>query len=311
MSKSDIVSEVFSTLRLSSDLYFLAELNGAVAVEVPKERRRIRFHVVRQGRCWLNLPGGSAEALTEGDIGIVPNGVAQVVSSEPKQVPVPLGKILEGGALEGGVLRYGTGAGRVRLLCGFCAFDEGIDHPVLANLPDLIVLRAAELGTEPWVAATLRLIALEADYDGQGTAGVLGRLMEVLLIQTVRRMSARDGEGATGFVRALSDPHLSKALSAIHKEPQVDWKIQGLAKLAGMSRARFAERFTGAVGMPPASYLTAWRLIKARAMLADSDLSMDEIAARCGYASVPSFSRRFKKVFDVGPGAYRRAAKSA
>lgn len=310
-NKPDIVSEVFSTLRLSSDLYFQAELSGPVAIEIPRERRRIRFHLVRQGRCWLGLPGREAEALSEGDIGIVPNGAAQVVSSDPKRRPVPLPQVIAAGALADGLLRYGSGDGRVRLLCGFCAFDEGIDHPVLANLPNLIVLRAADLGTEPWVAAALRLLALEADYDGQGTTGILGRLLEILFIQALRRIAAEGGAGGSGFVRALSDPHLSKALSAIHREPQRDWKVQGLAKLAGMSRARFAERFTGAVGLPPAGYLTAWRLIKARAMLADSDLSMAEIAARCGYASVPSFSRRFKSVFDIAPGAYRRSAKTS
>lgn len=131
------------------------------------------------------------------------------------------------------------------------------------------------------------------------------------MIQAVRRMTAEGHESTNRFVRALSDPKLSKALFAIHKEPQADWKIADLARLAGMSRARFAERFTSAVGMPPAGYLTAWRLIKARAMLTNTGLDMAEIASRCGYASVPSFSRRFKSAFDIGPGAYRRSAKSA
>ena len=76
-----------------------------------------------------------------------------------------------------------------------------------------------------------------------------------------------------------------------------------------MSRARFAARFAEVVGLPPIGYLTAWRLMKARALLAESGLDMAEIASRCGYASVPSFSRRFKTAFGVGPGSYRREAR--
>jgi len=74
-----------------------------------------------------------------------------------------------------------------------------------------------------------------------------------------------------------------------------------------MSRTRFAARFAGEVGMPPMDYLTSWRLAKARRLLADTGLGMAEVAERCGYASVPSFSRRFKERFGVGPGAFRRS----
>ena len=76
-----------------------------------------------------------------------------------------------------------------------------------------------------------------------------------------------------------------------------------------MSRARFAERFTRRVGLAPIAYLTHWRLMKARRLLRESDLSTEEIAARCGYASLPSFTRRYKAAFGVGPGAYRRGNK--
>lgn len=113
-------------------------------------------------------------AVADGDIGIVPDGAVQVISSGPEESPVPLSRILADGALEAGVLRYGSGDRQVRLLCGFCEFDEGIEHPVLANLPSLMVLRAADLGSEPWVAATLRLLTLEADFGGRARPAFWG-----------------------------------------------------------------------------------------------------------------------------------------
>ena len=90
--------------------------------------------------------------------------------------------------------------------------------------------------------------------------------------------------------------------------PRRPWTIAELAVCSGLSRAVFAEKFTAAVGQPPIAYLTNWRLINARRLLRESDLGTDEIARRCGYQSLPSFSRRFKAVFRVGPGAYRRTA---
>lgn len=305
--KNDVLSDVFATLRIRSELYFTAELGGA-AVEVPAERRRIRFHLVRFGRAWISLAGRAPEELGEGDIAIVPNGAAQIVSSRPGASAAKLAEIVARGGLSNGVLSHGGGEHRARLLCGFCRFDEALDHPVLTGLPELVVVRPGELGAEPWTAAALRLLMLEAELAGQGSTGILARLLEIVLIQAVRRLGAEAGAGGRGFITALGDARLSRAMNAMHGAPERNWTIHELARLAGMSRANFAERFTAMVGIAPIGYLTAWRLMRARALLAETGLDMAEVAARCGYASVPSFSRRFKRAFGTGPGAYRRTS---
>jgi AraC-like DNA-binding protein len=311
MAENDLLTDLFATLRLHSGVYFRAELSGAWAIEVPAERRRIRFHLVRYGVCWAQVAGEPAPTrLSEGDLAIIPNGAAQILSDQPDREPARLGDLIAAGAIErSGVLTHGRGDGQVRLLCGFCAFDEDIDHPVLAGLPALIVLSPRDLGAEPWLAETLRLMALETDLSGQGMEGALGRLLEVAFIQVVRRLGAQaDGDGA-GYMSALADARLSKALMAIHAAPEHPWTVAGLAKSAGLSRAVFAERFTAAVGLPPIGYLTHWRLMKARRLLRETGLGTDEIARRCGYQSLPSFTRRFKADFGIGPGAFRRAAQ--
>ncbi len=307
--KQDLLSDVFATLRLRSDVYFRAELSGAFAVAVPPGNRLIRFHYVRRGACFVGVEEtGQWVAVSEGDMAIVPNGSTHVIADAPDRRPVPLGDVVASGALAAnGVLTAGEGEGKVQLLCGFCRFDEDIDHPIVSHLPGAIVLRARDIGHEPWILATLRLLSLETDLDGQGMNGVLSRLLEILFIQTVRRL---DPDVAGGYMAALADPNLSRALRAIHFAPDAPWTLSGLAREAGMSRARFAGRFAGTVGMPPAAYLTAWRLMKARLMLRETDLAIDEIALRCGYASLASFTRRYSAAFGVGPGAYRRTASS-
>ncbi len=317
MAGIDVLSDVFATLRLHGGVYFRAELSGAWAIEVPAERRRIRFHLVRHGDCWVKVRAHQDPVLlTEGDLAIIPNGAAQILSDRPGRAPVQLGDIVEGGAIDSsGVLNYGTGdgdedgdpGGRVRLLCGFCDFDEDVEHPVVTSLPALIVLSVRDLGAEPWVTETLRLMSLEADLSGQGMDGILGRLLEVMFIQVVRRLSAAPAGTESGYISALADPRLSKALLAIHGAPQRPWTIAELAKSSGLSRAVFADKFTSAVGLPPIGYLTNWRLMKARRLLRETNLGIDEIALRCGYKSLPSFTRRFKAAFKVGPGSFRRS----
>ena len=313
MDNSDVLSEVFSSLRLRSGIYFQAEFAGAFSIEVPAEKRQVRFHLVRKGSGWVSVPAlDDAVQVSEGDLVLVPNGASQVLSDMPERSSVPLGDVVGTGAIDGsGVLRYGGGGGHLRLLCGFCRFDEDVEHPVVANLPDIIVLRARDLGSEPWITTALRLLELESDLNEHGMNGVLSRLLEIVFVQTVRRLGPEQSDARPSYMSALADAHLSKALLAIHREPETAWRVTDLARVAGMSRARFADRFSAIVGMTPIGYLTEWRLTKARALLRDTDLAVEDIALRCGYASVPSFSRRFKAAFSIGPGAFRRASKSS
>lgn len=306
MNHQDILSEVFSTLRINSNLYFRAQFCGAYSVEVPQERRCIRFHLVREGQCYLEVPGTEPVVIKKGDIAIVPDGALQILSANTDLKPVPLADVLEQGALEKGLLNYGQGSCQASLLCGFCTFDEAIDHPILTALPKLIILSPRELEKEPWAIATLELLAMEAELEAPGMTGILSRLLEIAFMQAVRRITHNQISSQGGFIAALTHAKLSKALHVIHNEPQVAWTIEGLAKQAGMSRARFADKFVKTVGVPPIGYLTKWRLMKGRSLLSGTNLDMEEIANRCGYASATSFSRRFKEEFDIGPGAYRK-----
>ena len=65
---------------------------------------------------------------------------------------------------------------------------------------------------------------------------------------------------ATGWVQVLRDPRLAKAIYAMHQRPGFNWKVEDLAREAGLSRSLFAERFLAATGTTPARYLTELRM---------------------------------------------------
>ena len=139
------------------------------------------------------------------------------------------------------------------------------------------------------MAAALALLRAETADAGARQAPVLHRIVEILLMQVVRSSLSDHALYPNGFARALADPRLSRALSAMHSRIDAEWDLATLAGRAGMSRSRFAESFTSAVGLTPFAYLTRWRMIRARELLAQPNLDMAEIAERCGYRSVLGF----------------------
>ncbi|WP_264465894.1 AraC family transcriptional regulator [Pacificispira spongiicola] len=299
-----MISDICRTLRLTGDVYFRTLFRGPFAVRVPANRRDIRFHQVLQGQCMVRLPDGDATVmLEEGDIAIIPNGAAQDLILDCDIPPIGLDAAMTAGRFTDGVLSVGETGTVTRLLCGFCAFHDGLDHPVLGALPPLMTVRQSDLGAEPWSVAALRLTAMEADLNAQGGREVLTRLLEIVFLQALRRQAVLEG---SGFLAALSDASLRRGIAAIHERPAEDWTLTTLAAEAGMSRARFADRFATAVGMAPIAYLRQWRLLRARELLQSTDLDMAEIAERCGYRSVPSFSAVFKRTVGIGPGTFRR-----
>ncbi|KJE37084.1 hypothetical protein UF64_01820 [Thalassospira sp. HJ] len=305
--QQDVLSDVCAGLRLRSDLYFTAELAGAFSVLVPTEGARIRFHLVLAGGCKLMLSeDGPVIDLHEGDLVLVPNGRGHILCDAPGRKVVALSDAMAVGFDPvAGMLRNQPNEGcDVRLLCGFCAFDEDERHPGFGLIDDHVILHADDsaAAAQSSIVAMIRALAQNAE---PGWQGALARLMEVLVI-TLMAAQLQRSDMPQGFLAGLADIKIARALSAIHARPDHDWTSERLAKQAGMSRTRFVVRFGECVGIAPMQYLQNWRMRRAKALLRDTNLSMDEIASRCGYQSMPAFSRRFKTQYGEGPGAFRR-----
>jgi len=314
MYPSDVLSEVFQTLRLRSDLYFTVHLGRDYSIAIPEEGKRIRFHLVREGGCWItDMEGANPTRLGPGDLAIIPNGAGHILTDDPKRKPAPLSEIVsaENPDPVSGIMIYGQGEPTTNVLCGFCAFDEDLKHPLIDAFQDRLILTTEATSDWPSLGATIQLLSEEAGLADVGMSGITSRLLEIVLIQAMRFLSNQHGLDQPQFMIALADQNLSIALRLIHSQPAQPWTTAMLAQKAGMSRTRFSVRFSVVVGDTPMSYLSNWRLSRARLMMRDTNLSIDEIGRRCGYRSLPAFSRRFKAVFDEGPGAFRRKLRNS
>lgn len=105
----------------------------------------------------------------------------------------------------------------------------------------------------------------------------------------------------TGWLGALRDPQLGRAIVAVHRHPGHRWTVASLANQAAMSRSAFAARFTQLVGEPAVQYVTRWRMQVALARLQQGRTTIRELAAQFGYGSEAAFSHAFKRVIGGLP----------
>ncbi|WP_371625187.1 AraC family transcriptional regulator [Streptomyces sp. NBC_01116] len=154
---------------------------------------------------------------------------------------------------------------------------------------------------------------LEGQIGGgrPGEQIVLDRLLDWLLVCTLRDWFDRPEADPPGWYGALGDQVAGPALRAMHEDPAHPWTTAELALRAGVSRTTLAKRFTELVGEGPVAYLTAWRMTLAADLLTRPELTVAAVARRVGYADAFGFSAAFKRLRGESPTAFRRAAAAA
>ena len=133
---------------------------------------------------------------------------------------------------------------------------------------------------------------------------MLGRLVEVLLIEALR--SSAGDDAPPGLLRGLADARVAVGLRLMHGDPAQAWTVEALAREAALSRSTFFERFSRAVGLPPMEYLLAWRMALAKDLLGRAGVSISEVAERVGYSSASTFSTAFSRHVGMPPGRFAR-----
>jgi AraC-like DNA-binding protein len=149
-------------------------------------------------------------------------------------------------------------------------------------------------------------MAAEAKDRKPGGDAVITRLADLLVIQAIRSWIAQDPAAQTGWLGALQDQQIGRAIALIHRQPARDWTVAALASEVAMSRSAFAARFTERVGEPAMRYVARWRMHVALTSLREEATALADVASRLGYRSEAAFSRAFKRVTGVSPGAARR-----
>lgn len=85
-----------------------------------------------------------------------------------------------------------------------------------------------------------------------------------------------------------------------------DAEIPDVAQAVGLSRAHFIRAFRDCVGETPHRWLTARKIELAKRQMAESDLSLADIALACGFSDQSHFTRVFSRHAGAPPGVWRR-----
>src|SRR5688500_9921668 len=235
------------------------------------------FCAVLEGRCLLTVDGHPTLTLEAGDFVLLPATPGFTMSGFEPVRPERIDP--KAASTRKGEVRHGTRGGKpdVRLLGGYFVFDSPDAGLLVSLLPTLMHVRGVER-----LSVLVRLVGDESGEHRPGRELVLGRLVEVLLVEALRSTSGEDAP--PGLLRGLADARLAQAMKQMHGQIARSWTTAQLAKKAALSRSAFFERFTRTVGLPPMEYLLAWRMAVAQALLRRHDVGLADVAERDGYS---------------------------
>jgi AraC-like DNA-binding protein len=297
----DPLTQTVSLLRPRALFWKQLEAAGDWALQFPANNGVV-FCLVAAGDCVFQAEGHAPRALGEGDF---------VLMASPPDWTI-------GATAQSDVLTHhrgpgrrtlktrlddGSGGPRASIVGGHFMFDAANAALREGLLPRLVAIRAQDAGASR-LRAVLDLIGDEANAERPGRSLVLERLLEVMLIEAIRHGATLADHERRGLLAGLADPQIAIALRALHADIARRWSVAELAKIAGVSRSVFSERFSRVVGAPPFDYLLQWRMARAKDLLRHGSGTLAQIATTCGYQSVSAFSTAFTRCVGQPPSVF-------
>ena len=260
------------------------------------------YAAIVEGATVLTVDGHAPIELSAGDFVLVPAASGFSIGSRG-----PLAGDFESQpvAATDGSFVVGTHSGPpdAQLLVGHCEFGAPDPSLLVSLLPQILCVRG-----QARLATLVGLLGEESRAQRPGRDIVLGRLLEVLLIEALR--GAAEQGAAPGLLRGLADERLAIALRHLHADITRSWTVAALAKHAALSRSTFFDRFTRTLGVAPMEYLLAWRMARAKQLLMQHG-SVAEVAEQVGYGSASAFSMAFSRHVGQPPMRFARGQTSA
>jgi AraC-like DNA-binding protein len=304
--RMDPLSEVFGSMRIQDAIYTRLEATAPWGFHYTGDTvPRIRFGLMVRGSALLKFKTQrQAIPLSGGDVFIF------ILSDEPFTMVdhrrSAVADYRELRKLEvDRVIHYGGGGPPTTLVSGSFGMSA-FEAPLISTiLPRYLHLRLDQNRSHAF-QSVLDLLAAETAQPGIASSRLISCLYESLFVYAIRGYASSSAAPPKGWLAAMSDKHLSKAIQAMHAGFDRGWSVESLAREARMSRSAFALKFRTVLGQTPLEYLTRWRMYKAGAMIRSNHTSFSEVASAVGYGSESSFSRVFKREMGEAPREYRR-----
>lgn len=298
----DTLSDILSLLKPQS--HYCAGLNaaGPWAFSFPAQEG-IKLTIVTQGSCWvISEDLENPVYFDEGDCFLLNSKHSFVVASDPALTPEDSTHIVA--TAKRGEVAVHNGGGEVFLISGCFIFSGDNAEFLFEALPPIIHVPNTTNQTEN-LLRLLNWLITEIQNKQPGGNLITHHLAHLMLIQVLRLFLGNSANLPQGWFLALTDRKVGPAIAAIHANPAHPWTLGELAKVAGVSRTVFAQRFKKIVGVTTINYLTRWRMLLAADRLYLSNENVSSIAFSIGYSSESAFSTVFKRIMSCSPTQYR------
>lgn len=237
------------------------------------------YHVMR-GACVLRPDSGEPVELAAGDVVLLLHGASHRV----------------------------TARSAAQLLCGELTWDPVLCEPLVALIPRVIRIANARDGGQGWLQALVVSCVAQDMQDGPpGREGMLQKVSEVLLVETLRCVMGERYEAQDPRLVALRDRPVSHSLALMAQRLAHPWTVATLAREVNVSRSVLAQRFTELLGLSPMACLARWRMATAADLLRVSSMGLARIAQLVGYETESALSRAFRREYGLPPVAWCRA----
>ncbi len=301
----DVLSKILANLQPRGRIFCRGVVRSPWAITGGS--RAPLFHLAVQGQGLASIADEEPKPFGAGDLIVLIRGGRHRLASDPNTPAVELGQaVCPVADREVGDLVLDGGGAATTLICGMFELTGAADHPLVAGLPDILIVPC---GIARWLEMTVGLLHDELRDARLGSELVATRLCEIMLVQALRAHVEHEDPSRSDFVKALADDRIGAALALVHSQPEQGWRAAALAARVGMSRSAFFARFVELVGAPPARYITRVAMQRAAGWLVDPTLklSVTELAERLGYGSESAFTRAFTRYHGESPRAFTRA----
>ncbi|MFN4143352.1 GlxA family transcriptional regulator [Aestuariivirga sp.] len=143
------------------------------------------------------------------------------------------------------------------------------------------------------------MVSMIAEHHGEGLAT---RVLEMCL-NSGHRVGSRHQRLSIAAEIGVRHPHLVDVLKEMNSRFDEEIDFEDMAKRYGLSRRQLERLFQTKLGTSPAQKLREIRLARANSLLAETDMSITDIAAACGFSSADSFRKRYRMAFGAAPSS--------
>lgn len=298
----DPLSEVFSLINIRGARCTRFEASGRWSYRFPA-KPAVKFGAVLAGDCWIDFGEGQRHQLAAGDCFLLANAPSYVLANDDHVLSDDGMSAFDWAQSD--VARH-EGNDTV-LIAGTFSFEESDADLLLDSLPTFLLIPSRNASATV-VRSTLAILDIEIKGTQIGAAVLTDRLVDILLVQVLRAALIQDDGENLGWISALADPRIGRAIGLMHGNAAYPWSLETLAASVAMSRSAFSKRFKSLVGLAPLDYLLRWRMRLARNALRRGS-TVATVASEVGYSSESAFGHAFKRIYGIAPRRYWRTVE--